>query len=456
MSKKLHILGIGGTFMGSLALLARGLGYEVLGSDVQTYPPMSTQLAEQQITVYEGYDAANIDAENETLIIGNAMKRGNPMVEQILNRRHRFFSGPQWLAQEVLSRHRVLAVSGTHGKTTTASMLAWILEVAGQSPGFLIGGIPNNFGCSARLGSGEFFVIEADEYDSAFFDKRAKFIHYLPELLIINNLEHDHADIYPDLAAIQQQFHHLVRTLPAQGKIIVPAGHANIETVLNQGCWTPILRLGESAGWQLEISHPAAQYFSIVDPQQSRVVVEWSLTGIHNAQNALHAVVAAHEVGISPSVAAKALCQFKSVKRRMEWVGTVGDVEVYDDFAHHPTAIQTTLEGLRARVGGERRIIVLVDFGSYTMRSGQHALTTISTSLQNADAVFTLALPPQYNTLPAHHRSVTTCKDGADLVKQVCQNAKPKDVILILSNTGFSKIREQLMLSLASSEGEKI
>ena len=376
--------------MGGLAVIARQLGYQVSGSDQNVYPPMSTQLEQQGIQLMNGYCAENLDSNPDVVIIGNALSRGNPEVEEVLNRGLNYVSGPQWLAEHVMHDKWVLGVAGTHGKTTTASMLSWILEHQGFNPGFLIGGIPLNFGISARLGGGPenksgFFVIEADEYDSAFFDKRSKFVHYKPRTAILNNLEFDHADIFPDLDAIKRQFHHLVRTIPGEGLIISPECDANINDVLAMGCWTPVenTSINASAQWNVELLKADGSQFSVMFENNQQGIIEWSLTGEHNVYNAISAIAAANHVGILPKDAIAALSQFENVKRRMEVLAKINGVTLYDDFAHHPTAIATTIDGLRKQVGKER-IIAIVEPRSNTMRLGVHT-ETLAKSLANAD-----------------------------------------------------------------------
>lgn len=356
--------------MGSLAMLARELGHAVTGSDANIYPPMSTQLRAQGIVILDGYDPSHLDPAPDLVIVGNAMSRGNPAVEHVLDAGLPYTSGPQWLCDHVLQGRWVLAVAGTHGKTTTSTMLAWILDHAGLAPGFLIGGVPQNFPASARLGASDFFVIEADEYDSAFFDKRSKFIHYRPRTVILNNLEFDHADIFDDLAAIQRQFHHLVRTIPHNGLIISNANAPALEAVLQQGCWTPVQRFGsDAADWKAVPRMEDGSAFTVYHAGEQAGVVRWSQTGIHNVHNALAAIAAARHVGVSPSLACEALSAFVGVKRRLELLCAVNGVSVYDDFAHHPTAIETTLAGLRRKVGTDR-IIAVLEPRSNTMRMG--------------------------------------------------------------------------------------
>ncbi|HNH43233.1 MAG TPA: UDP-N-acetylmuramate:L-alanyl-gamma-D-glutamyl-meso-diaminopimelate ligase, partial [Agitococcus sp.] len=367
----IHILGICGTFMGSLAVLAKNLGHKVTGSDANVYPPMSTQLEAQGISLMQGYEPEHLQPRPDLVIVGNAMKRGIPAVEYVLNEGIPYTSGPQWLAQYVLQGKHVLGVAGTHGKTTTTTMVAWILEQAGLEPGFLIGGVPKGFEASARLGGGKYFVVEADEYDSAFFDKRSKFVHYAPKTAILNNLEFDHADIFDDLAAIQKQFHHLVRTIPSTGKIIVPANDDNLKDTLAKGCWTPVETTGiapNSSDWQAELRANDGSHF-VVSYQGQQAEVNWGMTGLHSVYNGLAAVAAAHNVGVDLATACAALSAFDGVKRRMELVGEVADISVYDDFAHHPTAIKTTLEGLRNKVG-DRKIWAIIEPRSNTMRMG--------------------------------------------------------------------------------------
>jgi len=368
---RIHILGIGGTFMGGVAVLARALGHEVTGSDRGVYPPMSTQLESQGITLHEGYDPDHLKPEPDLVVIGNALSRGNPAVEYLLDRGIPYTSGAQWVAENILHRRWVIAVAGTHGKTTTSGMLAWILDYANLKPGFLIGGVPENFGVSARLGSEPFFVIEADEYDTAFFDKRSKFVHYRPRTAVLNNLEFDHADIFPDVSAIQRQFHHLVRTVPSNGLLVVNGTDARLADTLNLGCWTPVETFAGTRGWQAIPLVPDASRFRITFEDQEQGMVEWGLIGLHNMHNAVAAVAAARHAGVPAKQACQALEQYRNVKRRLEVRGTIRGVTVYDDFAHHPTAIRTTLDALRARVG-TNRIIAVLENRSNTMRMGVH------------------------------------------------------------------------------------
>jgi UDP-N-acetylmuramate: L-alanyl-gamma-D-glutamyl-meso-diaminopimelate ligase len=413
--------------MGGLAVIARQLGYEVSGSDQNVYPPMSTQLQQQGIQLMDGYRAENLDGDPDLVIIGNALSRGNPEVEAVLNKGLNYVSGPQWLAEHVLHDKWVLGVAGTHGKTTTASMLSWILEHQGFNPGFLIGGIPLNFGVSARLGGGPenksgFFVIEADEYDSAFFDKRSKFVHYRPRTAILNNLEFDHADIFPDLDAIKRQFHHLVRTIPGEGLIISPERDANINEVLAMGCWTPVAKtaINADAQWNAKLLKADGSQFSVLFEDNEQGIVDWPLTGEHNVYNALSAIAAAEHIGILPKDAIAALGQFINVKRRMEVIARINGVTLYDDFAHHPTAIATTLDGLRKQVGQER-IIAIVEPRSNTMRLGVHT-ETLAKSLDNADLAFIYQpnnLDLDLSKLLAYANNIEICQSLDDIIAKL-------------------------------------
>ncbi|MGM0594900.1 MAG: UDP-N-acetylmuramate:L-alanyl-gamma-D-glutamyl-meso-diaminopimelate ligase [Pseudomonadota bacterium] len=445
---KIHILGICGTFMGGVALLARSLGHEVSGQDAGVYPPMSTQLAEQGIALQEGFDPAGIPQDVDRVVIGNALSRGNPAVEYVLNRGLPYTSGAQWLSDNLLGGCWVLAVAGTHGKTTTASMLAWILEYAGMAPGFLIGGIPQNFGLSARRGETPFFVVEADEYDTAFFDKRSKFVHYRPRTLILNNLEFDHADIFPDLAAIQRQFHHLVRTVPGEGLILAPAGDEHMAEMLQMGCWTPQEQFAAEGGWSRRLLAADGSRFEVLWQGAPQGVVEWGLLGEHNVNNALAAIGAARHAGVPAAQAVEALAQFQNVKRRLELRGEAGGVTVYDDFAHHPTAIATTLDGLRKKVGAAR-ILAVLEPRSNTMRMGVHKETLLP-SLAAADRSF-IYTPPDLGWQLPHDApaTVSACSDFQQLLQQVVAEAHPGDHILVMSNGGFGGIHEKLLQRLA-------
>lgn len=451
-----HILGIGGTFMAGIAVLAKQQGHHVTGSDLKVYPPMSTQLAAQGIDLIEGYDPAQLKPAPDIIIVGNAMKRGNPAVEYILATNLPYTSGPQWLAENILHERWVLAVSGTHGKTTTTSMLAWILSHAGLDPGFLIGGIPENFGVSAKLGADPFFVVEADEYDSAFFDKRSKFIHYRPRTLILNNLEFDHADIFPNLAAIQTQFHHLVRTVPGNGLIICPAHEANIDAVFKQGCWTDIQYTEVTADtdhqqitWQAREVSADGSSFNVYYNNALQGKITWSLLGSHNVRNALAAIAAAQHAGVRATHAITALAEFRNVKRRMEVIWQKNHITIYDDFAHHPTAIATTLDGLRQRVG-KARIITVIELGSYTMRTGVHR-DTIVPALKNADRVL-LAKPKEDWGIAQIAANLTVPATVYSTVEEIIQSLKTEmqagDHIILMSNTGFDGLREKLLQQL--------
>lgn len=442
-----HILGICGTFMGGIAAIAKAAGHHVTGADRNVYPPMSTQLAALGIEVIEGFAAEQLDPAPDVVVVGNVMSRGHEVIEVLLERGIRYESGPEWLAREVLRDRWVLAVAGTHGKTTTSSMLAWILEYAGLSPGFLIGGVPVDFGLSARLGEQPFFVIEADEYDTAFFDKRAKFVHYHPRTLILNNLEYDHADIYPDVAAIERQFHHLVRTVPRSGLIVHHASDAHLAKVLAMGCWSEreTFARESSIGWRaLGESHSK---FDVFFDAEAVGTVDWALLGGHNVDNALAAIAAARHAGVPPAVATAALKEFGGIKRRLEWRGEVRGVVVYDDFAHHPTAIATTIEGLRGKVGAAR-IVAILEPRSNTMRLGVHR-ETLAGSLAGADEVWVYA-PPDLGwdaatALAPLGRALHLVEDLATLPRQLAQNLRAGDHALIMSNGGFGGLHERLL-----------
>lgn len=450
----IHIMGICGTFMAGLAVLAKQQGHHVTGSDEKVYPPMSTQLEEQGITLFEGFKASNLDPCPDVIVIGNAMKRGNPEVEAVLDRGLPYCSGPQWLAQSVLAQRWVIAIAGTHGKTTTSSMVAWILEFAGLQPGFLIGGIPKNFGVSARLGAQPFFVIEADEYDSAFFDKRSKFIHYRPRTAVLNNLEYDHADIFPDLSAIEQQFHHFVRTIPGNGLIIANGSDQNLKSVLQQGCWTTVETFALDAplgDWSVTDLKADGSEFTVVFKGKTVGVVSWALMGKHNIANALAAIASAQHAGVPAALACEALNSFQNVKRRLEIYAQVQGVTIYDDFAHHPTAITETLQGLRARVGAAR-ILAVVDFASYTMRHGSHR-ANIPQSLATADRIY-LKRPADsdWDLQDLKHslsQPVAIYDQTDNIIADLVEQAKPGDHILIMSNRGFEGIHGKLVEALA-------
>ena len=438
--------------MGGLAVIARELGYQVSGSDQNVYPPMSTQLEEQGIHLMEGYRAENLANKPNLVIIGNALSRGNPEVEAVLNQGIRYVSGPQWLSEHVLQNKWVLGVAGTHGKTTTTSMLSWILEHQGFKPGFLIGGIPLNFGISARLGESDFFVIEADEYDSAFFDKRSKFVHYRPRTAILNNLEYDHADIFPDLDAIKKQFHHLVRTVPGEGLIISPACDENINDVLAMGCWTPVAKtsINADAQWNSKLVKADGSQFKVCFDGVEQGCVDWALTGDHNVYNALSAIVAAKHVGILPSAAIAALAAFKNVKRRMEVIAKINGVTLYDDFAHHPTAIETTLDGLRKRVGQER-IIAIVEPRSNTMRLGVHT-ETLALSLHDADMAILYQpenLGWDLSGLKKYADNIVICQTLDEIIDKLKLEARYGGHFVLMSNGSFGGIYQQLQDALS-------
>jgi len=443
----IHILGICGTFMGGLALIARELGYKVSGSDQNVYPPMSTQLEQQGIQLMNGYKAENLDCKPDLVVIGNAMSRGNEEVEAVLNRGLKYISGPQWLSEHVLQDKWVLGVAGTHGKTTTSSMLAWVLEYQGFKPGFLIGGIPLNFGLSARLGESDFFVIEADEYDSAFFDKRSKFVHYRPRTAILNNLEFDHADIFDDLEAIKKQFHHLVRTVPGDGLIIAPVSDSNIADVLDMGCWTAVAKtaINTDGQWQALLVKADGSQFKVYFEGEEQGVVDWSLTGEHNVYNAMSAIVAAKHIGILPADTIRALKRFKNVKRRMEVIANIKGITIYDDFAHHPTAIETTLDGLRKQVADEK-IIAIVEPRSNTMRMGIHT-KSLAESLDKADLA--LIYQPEnldwdLSELQSYANNIEICTTLDSIIDKLKVQANDNSHFVLMSNGSFGGIYQRL------------
>lgn len=471
----IHILGICGTFMGSLAILAKQLGFEVSGSDANVYPPMSTQLEEQGIRLCEGFDPKHLRPAPDMVIIGNAMPRGNPSVEYVLDRGIRYTSGPEWLAQNVLHGRWVLGVAGTHGKTTTSAMLAWILEYAGMKPGYLIGGVTNNLPASASLGDSIFFVVEADEYDSAFFDKRSKFIHYAPRTTILNNLEFDHADIFDDLEAIKRQFHHLVRTLPGNGLILSGDGEEALEDVLARGCWTPrqsfgvdsvaadSLALLENGGvyWDAELIRDDGSKFALAKmgvggEPLAQVQVEWQMTGRHNVNNAVAAIAAAHHAGVEVFTAAEALNQFRGVKRRMELRGERRGIRVYDDFAHHPTAIETTLDGMAAKIEADRsdaaqRLVAVIEPASNTMRAGFHQDTLVAACHAADEVVWRRPSDSglDFAALEANN-PVPSCSfdDVDEIVGYLAKHSRSGDHIVIMSNGGFGGIHDKLLRAL--------
>jgi len=443
----IHILGICGTFMGGIAAIAKAAGHRVTGCDLNVYPPMSTQLEAQGIELIEGYGADQIALKPDTWVIGNVVTRGNPLMEAILDGGERYISGPQWLAENALPGRQVLAVSGTHGKTTTSSMLAWILEDAGLSPGFLIGGVPLDFDTSARLGGGRHFVIEADEYDTAFFDKRSKMVHYRPSIAILNNIEFDHADIFHDLAAIETQFQHFVRIVPRSGTLVINGSDPVIERVLARGCWTPVERFGVRDGWSA--ARDEGGTVRILHKSEPIGALGMDLQGEHNLQNALAAVAAAHSVGVAPGKALDALSRFKGVRRRMELRGTAAGVAIWDDFAHHPTAIATTLSGLRERVGAAR-ILAVLEPRSNTMKAGIMK-DRLAPSLEQADKVYCYAANLGWDAAAALAPLGARLRVEADLAKLVdaiVAEARPGDQVLVMSNGGFGGIHEKLLKTL--------
>lgn len=456
---RIHILGICGTFMGGLAALARELGDQVEGSDQNVYPPMSNQLETLGVKLHSGYHSEHLQPVPDLVVVGNAASRTNPAVEYMLNERMHYNSGPQWLGERVLPGRRVLAVAGTHGKTTTTSLLAWLIEANGQDPGFLVGGVPDNFGVSARLGSGDAFVVEADEYDTAFFDKRSKFVHYRPEVAILNNLEFDHADIFEDIAAIQKQFHHLVRTIPANGRLIVNGEDDRLTEVLKMGCWTPVERfsiadeLSETENeWQARLLAADGSCFELIRRGKSVGIARWSLIGRHNVMNALAAIAAAEAIGINAEHTLPALASFLNAKRRLEKIAEVDSISVYDDFAHHPTAIATTLAGLRARAGSDR-IIAVMEPRSNSMRLGAHA-AQLAPSLRAADLVLFLHRPE----LAWDASSVTTALHGRGeavpsvdaLLERLRSLVRTGDHVVFMSNGGFENAPQRFAKMLAA------
>jgi UDP-N-acetylmuramate: L-alanyl-gamma-D-glutamyl-meso-diaminopimelate ligase len=441
-----HILGIGGTFMAGVALLARAAGHTVTGSDAGLYPPMSTQLEDAGIAVLEGYDPAHLSPAPDQVIIGNAISRGNPAVEHVLDAGLAYISGPQWLAENVLADRWVLAVAGTHGKTTTASMLAHILQDAGMQPGYLIGGMATDLGRSADFGSSDFFVVEADEYDTAFFDKRSKFVHYRPRTLVLNNLEFDHADIFDDLAAIQRQFHHLIRTVPGSGQIIVNGEDGALAEVLVKGCWTPVEPFNDAAGWFARSLVADSRQLEIFRDGHSVGELKWGLRGVHNASNALAALAAARHVGVTPEIGIEALSRFQGVARRLELRGRPGGVSVYDDFAHHPTAIRTTLAGLAATADAGR-LHVVFEPRSNTMKRGVHA-QTLADSFADADQVFVFDAGLEWDAVSMFAALGERCRCVSDidrLVDAVADAVVPGDTVVVMSNGGFGGIHEKLI-----------
>ncbi len=449
---KLHILGIAGTFMGGVAALARELGHTVEGSDQAIYPPMSTQLEQLGIALAQGYLPQHISDDCDTVVVGNALSRGNAAVEAVLNAGRRYTSGAQWLSETVLPGRTTLAVAGTHGKTTTTTILAYLLQAAGREPGFLIGGVAEDFGVSARVGRGVEFVVEADEYDTAFFDKRSKFVHYRPRVAILNNLEYDHADIFPDVAAIQRQFHHLVRTVPGNGRLIVNGADVHLDQVLAMGCWTPVERFGFEASldWSARLIAADGSAFAVLKHGVEIGAVHWPLLGRHNVLNALAALAAANAVGVEIAKVMPALANFRSVKRRLEVIGAYGGITVYDDFAHHPTAIATTLEGLRAKVG-DARIVVAMEPRSNSMRLGAHA-QALAPSLDGADAVVFLHRPELAwdagKVIAQVRGDARAVPDTQTLITTLQSLVQAGDHVVFMSNGGFDGAPRRFLAAL--------
>ena len=454
--KHIHILGICGTFMGGIAVLAKQAGIPVSGSDRNVYPPMSTMLEQQGIVIGQDFLVSHLH-DDQKIVVGNVMTRGMDVVEHMLNRNMAYTSGPQWLYENILKDRWVLAVSGTHGKTTTASILTWILQYAGLNPGFLIGGVPENFGVSARLGDSPFFVVEADEYDTAFFDKRSKFVHYHPRTLVINNLEYDHADIFPDLDAIKTQFHHLMRMVPGEGLVVINNDEPNVRDVLERGCWTPVEAFsnnGESSnnsGWRVNYLQQDGREFEVFFDNELQGKVSWNLLGKHNVSNALAAIAAARHAGVPVKHAIAALAEFKGIKRRMQLRGEVSGVRVYDDFAHHPTAIETTLQGLRANVG-DKKIIAILEPRSNTMRMGVHK-NALADSLSLADEVI-IYQPPgldwdMQGVVEQLGRKASIHEQIDSLVVAATDKRKAGDQLLVMSNGGFAGVHDKLLAALA-------
>ena len=447
---RLHILGICGTFMAGIAALAREAGHQVTGSDANAWPPMSTQLEQLGIAVLQGYDPRHLQPAPDVVVIGNALSRGNPAVEYVLDQGLPYVSGPDWLAEHVLHGRHVLAVAGTHGKTTTTSLLAWLLEHAGLAPGFLVGGVPLNFGVSARLGRGKYFVIEGDEYDTAFFDKRSKFLHYRPRTAILNNLEYDHADIFPDLAAIERQFHHLIRTVPSQGRLVVNGADSNLKRVLEMGCWSEVAYFDDARGWTAQRLQGG---FEVSLEGKSQGQARTPLAGAHNRSNALAAIAAAAHIGVPPAAALGALESFRGIRRRLELRGEVRGVRVYDDFAHHPTAIAVTIAALREQLGQQPgRILAVLEPRSNTMRLGGHA-QTLADSLKDAELSFVYARPDlkwdAHGALGSLGGRLRVHDALEALVADVTAQARPGDQVLVMSNGDFGGVHGKLLDALA-------
>lgn len=446
--KHIHILGICGTFMAGIAAIAREAGYKVTGSDANAWPPMSTQLEALGITLMQGYEPSHLQPAPDVVVVGNVVTRGNPAMEYVLNAGLPYISGPQWLAENVLQGRHVLAVAGTHGKTTTTSLLAWLLDYAGLEPGFLVGGVPVNFGVSARLGKSKYFVIEADEYDTAFFDKRSKFVHYHPRTAILNNLEFDHADIFPDLAAIERQFHHLIRTVPGEGRLVVNGADANLAHVLQQGCWSSVEHFDHVDGWQAE---PREDGFELYVKGRSKGIVQTPMAGAHNRSNTLAAFAAATHVGASLDKLIEGLAAFHSVKRRLELVGEARGVKVYDDFAHHPTAIEVTLAAVKEQGGG--RVLAVLEPRSNTMRMGSHA-QELARSLRDADCCFVYARPDLKWDAKSALKDVGSrlhVEQALEpLIAAIAAEAREGDRVVVMSNGDFGGIHSKLVAALSA------
>lgn len=441
----IHILGICGTFMGGIALIAKNLGHKVTGSDFNVYPPMSTMLLDNGIEIINNYNEEQLNQGQDLIIVGNAMSRGNPCVEYMLDNDLPFMSGPEWLERYVLNTRKVIGVAGTHGKTSTSAMVAWILEKANLNPSFLIGGVTGNFNVSARITDSKYFVIESDEYDCAFFDKRSKFVHYRPFVQILNNLEYDHADIFENIDAIKKQFHHLVRIVPSKGEVLIPIDDKILEDVIEKGCWSTLKKIGKGGELNYELIKDDGSEFKVLDANNNELgVVAWGSIGLHNVKNALMAIAAANYIGVDYAIAIDALTSFTMPKRRMELKGTVNDIDVYDDFAHHPTAIKTTLEGLRNKVGN-RRIIAVFEPRSNTMKLGvNHEL--LKDSMVSADIVYMYAPSTlKWNTSELADVNFNVCEDFDKMLTSIVNVANENDVILVMSNGGFNGIHGKLL-----------
>ncbi|WP_373020323.1 UDP-N-acetylmuramate:L-alanyl-gamma-D-glutamyl-meso-diaminopimelate ligase [Thiomicrorhabdus sp.] len=450
--QKIHILGIAGTFMGGIAQIAKAMGHDVSGSDKAIYPPMSTQLEQAGIEVSDEQDLEFLKAEPDAVVIGNALSRGHVAVEATLNAQQVYTSGPQWLAETILKDRWVIAVAGTHGKTSTASMVAWILEYAKLNPGFLIGGVPENFGVSARLGDSPFFVVEADEYDTAFFDKRSKFVHYRPRTCVLNNLEFDHADIFDSIKDIQKQFHHLVRTVPGNGLIVMPTDEPNLDEVIEKGCWTAVEKQGSAGEWSYKLYEQDGSEFEVMFRGSCMGRVKWSMSGLHNVRNALSAIAAAVHCGVPARIAVEGLSEFKGIRRRMTLIGEADDIQIYDDFAHHPTAIATTLQGARnqlKKLNRPGRLVAVFEPRSNTMRMGVHA-QTLPAAFSEADAVYAF-IDSAWNwqlPLEAFEAPVVVEHEYESLLKRLTEELQPNDTVVIMSNGGFGGIHYKLLSAL--------